>query len=178
MSLALQYHNENKAIHQRIAAKAAEHEASKRTALVAELKECCEPKPKPEPVPEPIEDGWVNRQISGERKQLWFSVLSAVKVTPSGALCIRTIQRTVCDVYGVEMSDLLSARRTANVVRPRQVSMYLARELTALSLPRIARATGDRDHTTTYHAHRKIERLLKSDDELAAKIALIKERLG
>ena len=65
--------------------------------------------------------------------------------------------------YNVSRSDLLSSRRTANVVRPRQVAMYLAKTLTLRSLPEIGRRFGGRDHTTVLHAVRKIEALVAKD---------------
>ena len=70
---------------------------------------------------------------------------------------IEDIQRIVARQYNVSRSDLLSSRRTANVVRPRQVAMYLAKTLTLRSLPEIGRRFGGRDHTTVLHAVRKIE---------------------
>ena len=75
------------------------------------------------------------------------------------------IQRMVARQYNVSRADLLSSRRTANVVRPRQVAMYLAKTLTLRSLPEIGRRFGGRDHTTVLHAVRKIgaERQQMSD---------------
>ena len=73
---------------------------------------------------------------------------------------IEDIQRVVARQYNVSRSDLLSSRRTANVVRPRQVAMYLAKTLTLRSLPEIGRRFGGRDHTTVLHAVRKIEALV------------------
>ena len=70
---------------------------------------------------------------------------------------IEDIQRIVARQYNVSRADLLSSRRTANVVRPRQVAMYLAKILTLRSLPEIGRRFGGRDHTTVLHAVRKIE---------------------
>ena len=70
---------------------------------------------------------------------------------------IEDIQRVVARQYNVSRADLLSSRRTANVVRPRQVAMYLAKILTLRSLPEIGRRFGGRDHTTVLHAVRKIE---------------------
>ena len=69
---------------------------------------------------------------------------------------IEDIQRVVARQYNVSRADLLSSRRTANVVRPRQVAMYLAKTLTLRSLPEIGRRFGGRDHTTVLHAVRKI----------------------
>lgn len=108
-----------------------------------------------------------------EHKPVWFSVVSITDrcvAHPS----VKDIQLAVCASYDVTLNDMLSARRTERVITPRHVSMYLARELTLLSLPTIGRATGDRDHTVVRYAHRKIEKLLKSDTKLADRIALIR----
>jgi chromosomal replication initiator protein len=90
---------------------------------------------------------------------------------------IEDIQRIVARQYNVSRSDLLSSRRTANVVRPRQIAMYLAKTLTLRSLPEIGRRFGGRDHTTVLHAVRKIEGLIGSDNSLAAEIESLKSQL-
>ncbi|HYY37613.1 MAG TPA: chromosomal replication initiator protein DnaA [Xanthobacteraceae bacterium] len=90
---------------------------------------------------------------------------------------IEDIQRVVARQYNVSRSDLLSSRRTANVVRPRQVAMYLAKTLTLRSLPEIGRRFGGRDHTTVLHAVRKIENLVNTDSALAEEIELLKRQL-
>jgi chromosomal replication initiator protein len=90
---------------------------------------------------------------------------------------IEEIQRIVARQYNVSRSDLLSARRTANVVRPRQIAMYLAKTLTLRSLPEIGRRFGGRDHTTVLHAVRKIENLIGNDTTLAAEIEVLKGQL-
>ena len=90
---------------------------------------------------------------------------------------IEDIQRVVARQYNVSRSDLLSSRRTANVVRPRQVAMYLAKTLTLRSLPEIGRRFGGRDHTTVLHAVRKIENLVHTDSSLAEEIELLKRQL-
>jgi chromosomal replication initiator protein len=90
---------------------------------------------------------------------------------------IEEIQRMVARQYNVSRADLLSSRRTANVVRPRQVAMYLAKTLTLRSLPEIGRRFGGRDHTTVLHAVRKIENLVHSDTALAEEIELLKRQL-
>jgi len=90
---------------------------------------------------------------------------------------IEDIQRVVARQYNVSRSDLLSSRRTANVVRPRQVAMYLAKLLTLRSLPEIGRRFGGRDHTTVLHAVRKIEQLVGSDTALAEEVDLLKRLL-
>jgi chromosomal replication initiator protein len=90
---------------------------------------------------------------------------------------IEEIQRIVARHYNVSRSDLLSSRRTANVVRPRQIAMYLAKTLTLRSLPEIGRRFGGRDHTTVLHAVRKIESLIGTDNGLAAEIEVLKTQL-
>ena len=90
---------------------------------------------------------------------------------------IEDIQRVVARQYNVSRADLLSSRRTANVVRPRQVAMYLAKTLTLRSLPEIGRRFGGRDHTTVLHAVRKIENLVSTDNTLAEEIELLKRQL-
>jgi chromosomal replication initiator protein len=90
---------------------------------------------------------------------------------------IEEIQRIVARQYNVSRSDLLSSRRTANVVRPRQVAMYLSKTMTLRSLPEIGRRFGGRDHTTVLHAVRKIEGLVNSDSALAEEIEILKRQL-
>ena len=90
---------------------------------------------------------------------------------------IEDIQRIVARQYNVSRADLLSSRRTANVVRPRQVAMYLAKTLTLRSLPEIGRRFGGRDHTTVLHAVRKIEGLVGNDAMLADEIEVLKRQL-
>jgi chromosomal replication initiator protein len=90
---------------------------------------------------------------------------------------IEDIQRVVARQYNVSRSDLLSSRRTANVVRPRQVAMYLAKTLTLRSLPEIGRRFGGRDHTTVLHAVRKIEALVARDVALSEEVESLKRQL-
>ena len=91
---------------------------------------------------------------------------------------IEDIQRTVTRHFNVSRADMLSARRTANVVRPRQIAMYLAKTLTLRSLPEIGRRFGGRDHTTVLHAVRKIEGLAGSDQAVAEEIDMLKRMLN
>jgi chromosomal replication initiator protein len=90
---------------------------------------------------------------------------------------IEDIQKLVATHYNVTKADILSARRTANVVRPRQIAMYLAKTLTPRSLPEIGRRFGGRDHTTVLHAVRKIEALAGTDGRLSEEIDLLKRLL-
>jgi chromosomal replication initiator protein len=90
---------------------------------------------------------------------------------------IEDIQKLVASHYNVSRADILSSRRTANVVRPRQIAMYLAKHLTLRSLPEIGRRFGGRDHTTVLHAVRKIEELAGRDGMLNDEIDLLKRML-
>jgi chromosomal replication initiator protein len=90
---------------------------------------------------------------------------------------IEDIQRLVANHFNVSKSDILSSRRTATVVRPRQIAMYLSKALTLRSLPEIGRRFGGRDHTTVLHAVRKIESLTGQDAALAGDIDLLKRML-
>ncbi len=80
---------------------------------------------------------------------------------------IDNIQRVVAEYYKIKVSDLHSKRRSRSVARPRQVAMYLAKDLTNHSLPEIGESFGGRDHTTVLHACRKIKELLEEDADIA-----------
>jgi chromosomal replication initiator protein len=90
---------------------------------------------------------------------------------------IEDIQRVVSRHYNVSKADLLSARRTRTIVRPRQIAMYLAKVLTPRSLPEIGRRFGGRDHTTVLHAVRKIEGMIEGDSVLKEEIELLKRMI-
>jgi chromosomal replication initiator protein len=90
---------------------------------------------------------------------------------------IEDIQKLVASRYNVSRSDILSERRTAAVVRPRQIAMYLSKVLTLRSLPEIGRRFGGRDHTTVLHAVRKIEKALADDSSLSDEVELLKRML-
>ncbi|WP_304174851.1 chromosomal replication initiator protein DnaA [Limnochorda pilosa] len=91
---------------------------------------------------------------------------------------IAAIQKAVADYFGVTVDDLLSRRRTRNITLPRQVAMYLARELTDESLPRIGQEFGGRDHTTVIHACDKIRAEQEMDPALARAVQEIKGLLA
>ena len=90
---------------------------------------------------------------------------------------VETIQRVVCAHYKVSRTDLLSARRTANLVKPRFVAMYLSKKLTLKSLPEIGRRFGGKDHTSVLNAVRKTEWRLLYDSELNNTIELLKAEI-
>jgi chromosomal replication initiator protein len=84
----------------------------------------------------------------------------------SRPISIASIQQEACKFYGIGMAELTGNKRSQNIVYPRQIAMYLARELTDLSLPRIGAEFGGRDHTTVIHATAKIQKLLSSQREV------------
>ena len=90
---------------------------------------------------------------------------------------IEDIQKLVATHYNVSKADILSSRRTATVVRPRQIAMYLSKILTPRSLPEIGRRFGGRDHTTVLHAVRKIDGLVSKDGTLSEEIEMLKRML-
>ncbi|MFC0217988.1 chromosomal replication initiator protein DnaA [Pseudochelatococcus lubricantis] len=90
---------------------------------------------------------------------------------------IEDIQKLVASRYNVSRADILSERRTAAVVKPRQIAMYLSKILTLRSLPEIGRRFGGRDHTTVLHAVRKIEKMVGDDAALREEIELLKRML-
>ncbi|MEL6746293.1 MAG: helix-turn-helix domain-containing protein, partial [Pseudomonadota bacterium] len=90
---------------------------------------------------------------------------------------IEEIIKLVSKHYGVTRTDILSQRRHRSIVKPRQIAMYLAKNLTSRSLPEIGRRIGGRDHTTVLHAVRKIDRELGSDATLGEEVEELKRFL-
>jgi chromosomal replication initiator protein len=90
---------------------------------------------------------------------------------------IEEIQKAVVEHYSIRMADMTSARRSRAVARPRQVAMYLAKQLTPRSLPEIGKKFGGRDHTTVMHAVRQIERLSNEDRGIADDLESLKRKL-
>ncbi len=130
-------------------------------------------------------DGAVNRllahnQFSGRPVTVELAeevIRDLIRPVDPRRIRVEDILRVVSKHYGVSRADLLSSRRTANVVRPRQIAMYLAKTLTLRSLPEIGRRFGGRDHTTVLHAVRKIEGLVQGDKILAEEIDSLKRLL-
>ncbi len=130
-------------------------------------------------------DGAVNRLVahaSLNRAQLSLeaaerAIQDLIRAREPKRVKIEDIQKLVASHYNVSKADILSARRTANVVRPRQIAMFLAKTLTPRSLPEIGRRFGGRDHTTVLHAVRKIEGLVGTDGRLSEEIELLKRML-
>jgi chromosomal replication initiator protein len=92
-------------------------------------------------------------------------------------ITIEEIQKKVAEHFNIRLADMHSARRARQVARPRQVAMYLAKQLTSRSLPEIGRKFGGRDHTTVMHAVKKIEELRSADSNFAEDIELLKRML-
>ena len=90
---------------------------------------------------------------------------------------IEDIQKRVAEHYNIRLADMYSARRARAVARPRQVAMYLAKQLTSRSLPEIGRKFGGRDHTTVMHAVKKIDELRQDDNILSEDIDLLRRML-
>jgi chromosomal replication initiator protein len=91
---------------------------------------------------------------------------------------IEDIQNLVANGYSMTRAELLSPLKTAKLVKPRQIAMYLSKSLTPSSLPEIGRRFGGRDHTTVLHAVRKIESLVRTDRALSDEIELLKRALA
>jgi chromosomal replication initiator protein len=106
-----------------------------------------------------------------------IAIRDLVRVQEPKRVKIDDIQKLVANHYNISRADILSSRRTANVVRPRQIAMYLSKVLTLRSLPEIGRRFGGRDHTTVLHAVRKIEDLSSKDRGLSEVIELLKRIL-
>ncbi|MGQ0564916.1 MAG: chromosomal replication initiator protein DnaA [Gemmobacter sp.] len=90
---------------------------------------------------------------------------------------VEEIQRKVADHYAVRLSDLIGPKRLRTIARPRQVAMYLSKQLTLRSLPDIGRRFGGRDHTTIMHGVKKIEELMATDSQLADDLQLLRRLL-
>jgi chromosomal replication initiator protein len=83
----------------------------------------------------------------------------------------------VADYYNIRLSDLIGPKRPRNIARPRQVAMFLSKQLTTRSLPEIGRRFGGRDHTTIMHGVRKIEELMAIESQLADDLLLLRRLL-
>ena len=95
----------------------------------------------------------------------------------NGQVTVENIQKTVADFYKIKVADMFSKRRPANIAMPRQVAMYLAKELTQKSLPEIGEHFGGRDHTTVLHAVRKISDLRGKQAELNHTLHVLEQTL-
>lgn len=92
-------------------------------------------------------------------------------------ITVEEIQRKVSEHYNIRLSDLIGPRRMRTIARPRQMAMYLAKQLTTRSLPEIGRRFGGRDHTTVMHGVRRIEELKERDSQIAEDLELLRRSL-
>ncbi|NBQ30232.1 MAG: chromosomal replication initiator protein DnaA, partial [Burkholderiaceae bacterium] len=90
---------------------------------------------------------------------------------------VESIQRTVADFYSIKVADMYSKKRPANIARPRQIAMFIAKELTQKSLPEIGELFGGRDHTTVLHAVRKIAEERQHDSHLNHELHVLEQSL-
>ena len=97
---------------------------------------------------------------------------------PARPHTLREIQEQTCEAFGVSIEQLLSSSKAAPVAWPRQVAMYLARELTDQTLPAIGRAFGGRNHTTVLHACRRTAERMASDRDAYDAVRRLTEDLG
>lgn len=114
----------------------------------------------------------INIDLAMDALKDLFPKEKASQVTPI------KIQEAVANHFKIKIDDLNSKRRTRNVTVPRQLAMYLCRELTDLSLPKIGELFGGRDHTTVIHAYEKVNRERQEDSRLSALIAEISARIN
>ncbi|MCW2286048.1 chromosomal replication initiator protein [Rhodoblastus acidophilus] len=130
-------------------------------------------------------DGAVNRLLAHTTlvgsvltvEQAENAIRDLIRHREAKRIKIEDIQKLVATHFNVSRADILSSRRTANVVKPRQIAMYLAKILTPRSLPEIGRRFGGRDHTTVLHAVRKIDALVAKDGALKRELELLKQLL-
>jgi chromosomal replication initiator protein len=117
-----------------------------------------------------------NRQVTMDlANEVLKDVISSSKAK---RVTIPLIQQVVAEFFNVEIEDLKAQRRTKNVTFPRQIAMYLVRELTDTSFPKIGDDFGGRDHTTVIHAYEKITEQIKEDPETARIIKDFIHKLG
>jgi len=110
-----------------------------------------------------------NATFTGQQINLDFAknALRDMLAAHDKQVTIESIQKTVAEYFQIRANDLLSAKRSRSIARPRQIAMTLAKELTNHSLPEIGSAFGGRDHTTVIHANKKITELRETDPRIA-----------
>ncbi len=116
---------------------------------------------------------WVERQ-----KTINTELRFAIQESAHGRPSIRAILGATSKHFGIAVVDILSARRTANIVLPRQIAYYFCKTMTLRSLPDIGRQLGGRDHTTILHGVRKIQHLIRSDWQVAYDVAHVEALLS
>lgn len=118
-------------------------------------------------------------QLLKEKPDKNFAKRTLKDILSTGEIAVtpEKIKKTVCKYYNIKISDIESPKKTNNIAFPRQVAMYLIREMTECSLPQIGRYFGDRHHTTVKYACEKIEEDIKHDDSLRSLIDSLKSEI-
>ena len=116
----------------------------------------------------------VGREITMELTQ---DCLSDVLRASERKISVEEIQRRVAEHYNIRLSDMIGPKRVRTLARPRQVAMYLCKQLTSRSLPEIGRRFGGRDHTTVMHGVKRIEELRVQDGQIAEDLELLRRAL-
>ena len=116
----------------------------------------------------------VGREITLELTQ---DCLADILRASDRKITVEEIQRKVSDHFNIRLSDLIGPKRVRTFARPRQMAMYLSKQLTSRSLPEIGRRFGGRDHTTVMHGVRKIEELMSKDSQIADDLELLRRSL-
>ncbi|MEM8801610.1 MAG: chromosomal replication initiator protein DnaA [Pseudomonadota bacterium] len=116
----------------------------------------------------------VGREITMELTQ---DCLADVLRASDRKITVEEIQRKVSDHFNIRLSDLIGPKRVRTFARPRQIAMYLSKQMTSRSLPEIGRRFGGRDHTTVMHGVRKIEELMVKDSQIADDLELLRRSL-
>ena len=102
-------------------------------------------------------------------------ILKDIIDTNINEINIENIQSNVAKYFKISLNEMLSARRSRSLVRPRQIAMYLSKKFTTKSLPEIGRKFSGRDHTTVLHAVKTVEKLIKINETINQNIEQIKE---
>ncbi len=116
----------------------------------------------------------VGREIDMELTQ---DCLADVLRASERKITVEEIQRKVSDYYNIRLSDIIGPKRLRSYARPRQVAMYLCKQLTSRSLPEIGRRFGGRDHTTVMHGVKRIEELKLTDGQIAEDVEMLRRSL-
>ncbi|MCX8952061.1 chromosomal replication initiator protein DnaA [Ruegeria sp. NA] len=116
----------------------------------------------------------VGREIDMELTQ---DCLADVLRASERKITVEEIQRKVSEYYNIRMSDIIGPKRLRSYARPRQVAMYLCKQLTSRSLPEIGRRFGGRDHTTVMHGVKRIEELKLTDGQIAEDVEMLRRSL-
>ncbi|MEK6452409.1 chromosomal replication initiator protein DnaA [Caldifermentibacillus hisashii] len=118
-----------------------------------------------------LENKDINADLAAE------ALKSIIPSSKPRVITIQDIQRVVGEQFGVKLEDFSAKKRTKSIAFPRQIAMYLSRELTDFSLPKIGEEFGGRDHTTVIHAHEKISNLIKTDPQFQKQIQELENKL-